>query len=92
MIESFRHKGLRRFFETGDRSKLSPEMVERVALALLMIDEAEVIAELNRPGFRLHPLKGRLAGHWSITITGDWRITFRFVDGQALDVDFVDYH
>ncbi len=92
MIESFRHKGLRRFFETGDRSKLPPEMVERIALALLMIDEAEAVAELNRPGFRLHPLKGRLAGHWSITITGNWRVTFRFVDGQALDVDFVDYH
>jgi proteic killer suppression protein len=92
MIQSFRHKGLRRFFETGDRSKLPPEMIERIGLALLMVDEAETIAELNRPGFRLHPLKGRLAGHWSMTITGNWRIIFRFVDGHALDVDFMDYH
>lgn len=92
MIRSLRHKGLRRFFEAGDRSKLSPELIERIALVLLMVDEAEVISELGRPGFRLHPLKGKLAGHWSITISGNWRLTFRFQDGHAYDIDLVDYH
>jgi proteic killer suppression protein len=92
MIESFRHKGLRRFYEQGDRSKLPSQMTERIAIILAALDVAKSIDDLNRPSFRLHPLKGELRGFWSITVTANWRIVFRFEDRNALDVDFMDYH
>lgn len=92
MIESFRHKGLRRFYEQGDRSKLPSQMTERIAIILAALDVAKSIDDLNRPSFRLHPLKGELRGFWSITVTANWRIFFRFEDRNVLDVDFMDYH
>ncbi|HEX2430757.1 MAG TPA: type II toxin-antitoxin system RelE/ParE family toxin [Aestuariivirgaceae bacterium] len=92
MIESFRHKGLRRFYEQGDRSKLPSQMTERIAIILAALDVAKSIDDLNRPSFRLHPLKGELRGFWSITVTANWRIVFRFEDRNVLDVDFMDYH
>jgi proteic killer suppression protein len=92
MIGSFRHKGLRRFFEENDRSKLPFEMIERVRDLLTALNGAAAIEELNRPSFRLHALKGELKGQWAATVRANWRITFRFEDGQALDVDLVDYH
>ena len=92
MIENFRHKGLRRFYEQGDRSKLPSQMTERIAIILAALDVAKSIDDLNRPSFRLHPLKGELRGFWSITVTANWRIVFRFEDRNVLDVDFMDYH
>lgn len=92
MIESFRHKGLRRFYEQGDRSKLPSQMTERIAIILAALDVAKSIDDLNRPSFRLHPLKGELRGFGSITVTANWRIVFRFEDRNVLDVDFMDYH
>lgn len=92
MIASFRHKNLRRFFEDDDRGKLPPDMVERIRTLLSFLDAAGAIEDMNQPSFRLHPLKGRLANHWSITVRANWRIVFRFEDGNAFDVDFLDYH
>ena len=92
MIASFRHKALRRLFESDDRSRLPAAHVQKISLVLLLLDEADEIEELNRPGFRLHGLKGDLAGFWSISINANWRIIFRFRDGDAIDVDYVDYH
>jgi proteic killer suppression protein len=92
MIVSFRHKGLRRFFEDDDRSKLPPELVERIRSILAFLDAADRIEDLDQPTLRLHALKGDLKGHWAVTVRANWRIVFRFDDGDASDVDFVDYH
>ncbi|MXY41541.1 MAG: hypothetical protein F4Y62_17280 [Rhodospirillaceae bacterium] len=92
MIRSFRHRGLKRMYERGDTSRVGPEVSGRVALALADLDDACKPSDLDLPGYRLHPLKGDLKGHWSISISGNWRMTFRFKDGDAYDVDLVDYH
>lgn len=92
MIVSFRHKGLRRLYEDDDRRLVPPEMVERIREILTALDAAQSLEGLNRPSFRLHPLKGQLKGFWSVLVRANWRIIFRFADGKALDVDFVDYH
>ena len=92
MIVSFRHKGLRRFFEADDRSKIPYDALERIRDLLTALDGARTIEELSRPSFRLHPLKGALKGQWAVTVRANWRITFRFEDGEVLDVDLVDYH
>jgi proteic killer suppression protein len=92
MIESFRHKGLKRFFEEDDRSKLPPDMVERIRDVLATLDAATTIEGMNRPSLRLHPLKGERRGFWAVTIRANWRIIFRFRDGKAFDVEFIDYH
>ena len=92
MIEGFRHKGLRRLYEDEDRRSLPPDMVERIQVLLAALDAAKVIEDLQRPSFRLHPLKGDLKGYWAVTVRSNWRIIFRFEDGNVFDVDFVDYH
>jgi proteic killer suppression protein len=92
MIEGFRHKGLRRLYEDEDRRLLPPTMVDRIQVLLAALDAAKVIEELQRPSFRLHPLKGRLRGYWAVTVRANWRIIFRFESGRVFDVDFVDYH
>jgi toxin HigB-1 len=91
MIESFRHKGLRRFYENDDRKLLRADMVERIRDILTALEAAETIEGLGRPSFRLHALKGELKGFWAVTVRANWRIIFRFANGNASDVDFVDY-
>lgn len=92
MIESFKHKGLRRLFEEDDGRKLPADMVERIAVILAALDAAEDIEDMNRPGFRLHRLKGDLKDYWAVTVRANWRIIFRFDDGKASKLDFIDYH
>jgi proteic killer suppression protein len=92
MIEGFKHKGLKKFYEEDDSRKLPPEMVERIRDILTALDAALAVEELNRPSFRLHPLKGALKGNWAVTVRANWRIIFRFANGAATDVDFIDYH
>jgi toxin HigB-1 len=92
MIESFRHKGPRRFYEDDDRRLLPPDMVERIREILTALDAAATLPELGRPSFRLHALKGQLKGFWAVSVRANWRIIFPFADGKAFDVDFVDYH
>ena len=92
VIRSFAHKGLKRLYEADDRSKLAAELVERIATILAALDEAAVVEDLDRPSFRLHQLKGDLKGLWSIMVRANWRIVFRFEDGDAHEVDFLDYH
>ncbi len=92
MIESFKHKGLKKFYEEDDSRKLPPEMVERIRDILTALDAALAVEELNRPSFRLHPLRGALKGNWAVTVRANWRIIFRFANGAATDVDFIDYH
>lgn len=92
MIRSFRHKGLRLLYEKGDRRKVAPTLADKVERILARLDQAESEEAMNLPGYRLHPLKGDLAGFWSVTVNGNWRVLFRFQDGHANDVDLVDYH
>lgn len=92
VIASFRHKGLRRFYEHDDRSRLPPDMAERIGDILALLDVASEPAQLDRPSLRLHALKGERQGQWAVTVRANWRIVFRFEDGDAFEVDFVDYH
>jgi proteic killer suppression protein len=92
LIRRVRHRGLRRLYEQGDRRELNPQHAEIIARILARLDQATRPEHMNLPGFRLHPLKGDLAGYWSVTVRANWRITFRFEQGDATDVDLVDYH
>ncbi len=93
MILSFRHKGLRRFYEKGIARDLPAQQVPRIRRILTAIDEASAPGELGLfPGWRLRRLRGDMKGFWSLTVTGNWRIIFRFEDGDAHDLNFVDYH
>lgn len=91
MIVSFRHKGLRRLYESGDGKGLPPEMLVRIETVLAALDQAEAIEDLDRPSFRLHALKGDRAGTWAVMVRANWRVVFRFEEGDVFDVDFIDY-
>lgn len=93
MIRSFRHKGLRRLFEEADARGVPADLAKRLRNILTFLNVAtEPLQAAPFPGWRLHPLRGDLAGFWSISVSGNWRVVFRFVDGEAHDVDLIDYH
>ncbi len=88
----FSAQRLKRYFEEVDRSKLPADMVSRISVLLSTLHAAQDLEGMSVPNFRLHPLKGNLKGFWSVTVRGNWRIIFRFEQGNAFDVDLVDYH
>lgn len=92
MIKSFRHKGLRRFFETGSASGIQVSHAKRLRMQLIALHTAQTIDDMDIPGFRLHFLKGESRGRWSISVNGNWRLTFEFQDGNAYILDYEDYH
>jgi proteic killer suppression protein len=92
VIKSFRHKGLKDFFESGNKRGITSEMATRIRIRLDVIDAAKTITDVNLPGFRLHELKGQRDGTWSIWVSGNRRLTFKFIDGHAYDVELEDYH
>jgi proteic killer suppression protein len=92
MIRQFRHKGLRRFYDEDDRRGVNADHAEKISVVLARLDRAAKPEDMNLPGLRLHPLKGELAGFWSVAIRANWRIVFRFEGVDAVDVDLVDYH
>lgn len=92
MIQSFRHKGLRRFFDTGSASGVQAAHAKRLRMQLVALDTANTVDDMDIPGFRLHPLKGEMLGRWAITVSGNWRVTFEFRDGNAHVLDYEDYH
>jgi toxin HigB-1 len=92
MIRSFRHKALRQLFEADSRKGLNADQVERIRGILARLDASETIEGMNVPSYRLHALKGDRAGEWAVTVRANWRITFRHENGDAFDVDLVDYH
>jgi len=92
MIQSFRHKGLRRFYESGSQAGIQPHHAKRLRMQLVAFDTAQIIDDMNIAGFRLHPLKGEEKGRWSIWVNGNWRLTFEFRDGHAQSLDYEDYH
>lgn len=92
MIRSFRHKGLRLLYEAGDRRKVHADHAAKIERVLARLDQATEPAQMDLPGYRLHPLKGKFAGYWSVSISGNWRIIFRLEGGDTHDVDYLDYH
>ena len=92
MIRNFRHNGLRRFWERGDRRRAPPEYADKIQRILEDLDDATMPNDMNRRGYGLHPLTGNRAGYWAVTVSPNWRIVFRFQDGDACDADLVDYH
>ncbi len=92
MIKSWKHKGLQRFFETGSAAGINPQHVKRIRDRLRFIDLAETIEDINVAGYKLHPLQGEREGIWSVTVSGNWRITFEFTAGDAFILNYEDYH
>ena len=92
MIQSIRHKGLKRLYEEDDPRGMIPEHVEKLRDILARLDAAAAVTDMDLPGFRLHPLKGEWKGYWAITVRANWRVIFRFIEGHAFDLNYVDYH
>ena len=92
MIGSFRHRGLRRLYDDDDASRIAPEHAARIRLILAALDAAQKPEDMNIHTFRLHALRGGLKGFWAVTVRANWRIIFRFTEGEARDVDLLDYH
>ena len=92
MIKSFKHKGLKRYYETGSKSGIQAKHANRLRLQLAALDTSRVIDDMDVPGYRLHPLKGRARNRWSISISGNWRLTFEFRDGNAYVLNYEDYN
>lgn len=83
---------LRRFFETGNASGIAADHRKKLRMQLTALDTATTIEDMDIPGFRLHPLKGKRAGTWAIDVSGNWRLSFRFEDGHVYDLQYEDYH
>lgn len=92
MIRSFRHKGLKRLYEEDDHRGVAAENAERLRDILARLDASGTIADMDLPGFRLHPLKGDRKGYWAVMVRANWRVIFHFEDGEAFELDYVDYH
>jgi proteic killer suppression protein len=92
MIRKISHRGLKRLHESGETAGIRPDLVPRVRQIMTLLDAAADIRGMDLPPFRLHPLKGKLKGFWAVTVRANWRIVFRFENGDAYDVDLVDYH
>jgi proteic killer suppression protein len=92
MIRSIRHKGLKRLYDDDDPRGVFAEHLVKLRDILARLDAAGGIEDMDLPGFKLHPLKGELKGFWAVTVRANWRVIFRFVDRDAVDVDYIDYH
>lgn len=92
MIVSFRHKGLQKYFETGSLVGIQAVHAKRLKMQLTALETAHVIDDMDIPGFRLHPLKGEAKGRWSVSVSGNWRMTFEFTNGNAYVLNYEDYH
>ncbi|MFQ6334854.1 type II toxin-antitoxin system RelE/ParE family toxin [Methylophilus sp. 3sh_L] len=92
MIKSFKHKGLKQFFETGSKAGIQPHHAQRLSRQLLRLNVAKNADDMNVPGWRLHSLEGELAQHFSIVVNGNWRMTFMFEGEDVILIDYQDYH
>ena len=92
MIKSFAHKGLERFYRTGSKAGIQAIHAKRLSLILALLEQARMIEDLNAPSLSLHPLQGNLSKHWAVTVQANWRVIFRFTDGNAEIVNYLDYH
>jgi proteic killer suppression protein len=92
MIKSVRHKGLKKFHETGSTKGINSDHRQKLGDQLDFLAAATIVEDIDIPGYRLHPLKGKDKGRWSITVSGNWRLTFEFVDGDVYVLNYEDYH
>ena len=92
MIASFRHRGLKALYDGRTARRVAPEHVQKLRDILAVLDRSRRPQDVDIPGFRLHPLRGRLKGHYAVAVSGNWRVTFRFEEGDVVDVDYLDYH
>lgn len=93
MIKTFSHKGLDAFFKTGSKTEIRPDHAGKLRILLTQLDVAVSVQDMAAPTWRLHSLKGDLAGHWAVTVNGNWRMAFRFLDdGNVELLDYQDYH
>ena len=92
MIVSFKHKGLQKFYESGTAAGIQNSHKTKLRMILAALDSSQEIGDMDIPGYRLHPLKGKLKGLWSVTVNGNWRITFKFENGNIYIINYEDYH
>jgi proteic killer suppression protein len=92
MIQRFKHKGLRRLFETGSSTGINPQHEKRLRQILALLETAETLDDMDLPGLNLHELKGGRKGIWSVKVSGNWRVTFKLQKGDASDINYEDYH
>ena len=92
MVKSFKHKGLKKLYETGSRQGVRPEHANRLRLILARLDASQSPQDMALPGLNLHPLKGDFKEFWAVSVSGNWRVLFRFDENAAADVDYLDYH
>ena len=92
MILSFRHRGLEALYDGRGAQRVSPEHARKLTRILAMLDQSRTPRDMDIPGFRPHPLSGSLQGYHAVSVSANWRVTFRFEDGDVLDVDYTDYH
>jgi proteic killer suppression protein len=92
VIKTFRHRGIERFFRTSSKAGIQAKHAEKLRRQLFALNNAIGPQDMNAPGWRLHQLRGELAGHWSIDVSGNWRLTFTFEGNDAVLVDYQDYH
>jgi len=92
MIQKFRYKGLRQLFDSGIAQGVNPQHVKRLKQILALLETAETIKDMDLPGLRLHELKGKIKGTWAVSVSGNWRVTFKIQSGDVFDIDYEDYH
>ncbi|MEJ2640914.1 MAG: type II toxin-antitoxin system RelE/ParE family toxin [Desulfosarcinaceae bacterium] len=92
MIQRFKHKGLKRLFESGCSSGVDPQHAARIRQILALLETAETLEDMDLPGLGLHPLKGNRKGTWAVKVSGNWRITFKIQQGEVFDIKYEDYH
>lgn len=92
MIKTFRHKGLKLYYETGNTRGIQANHANRLRMQLTALATAVEVSDLDLPGYKLHPLKGNRKGVWAISVSGNWRLTFEFADGNVHLLDYEDYH
>ena len=92
MIKNFKHKGLKKLFESGVASGILPQHANRLRKILALLETADSIEDMDLPGLNLHKLKGQRKGTYAVKVSGNWRVTFKFIDGDIFNVDYEDYH
>jgi len=92
VIKSFRHRGMERFFRAGSKAGIQAKHASKLRLQLFALDNARQAGDMNAPGWKLHSLAGELKGHWAVSVSGNWRLTFKFEGEDAVLVDYQDYH
>ena len=92
MIASIKHKGLRELYEKGTERRIQANHADRLRLMLAALDSSQTIDDMDIPGYRLHSLKGKMKNRWSVSVSGNWRLTFEFRDGNVYLLDYEDYH